>query len=72
MAGSKCPKCGEFSFEAVNVKVEKSSTELTFIQCLKCGTVIGISEQNIIKEYIENSSMAIHILLNSLYSKLKT
>jgi len=44
MAQSKCPnpKCQSNSFEAKTVEMEGYIYGVKFIQCSKCGTVIGV------------------------------
>ena len=38
---SKCPRCENTEFEAVNEKPVNSNYEIIFIRCTKCRTVIG-------------------------------
>ena len=41
MARSACPRCGETSFEAVEGKPANQEFRIVFIQCVKCGAVVG-------------------------------
>ena len=42
MATSTCPKCDSTSFEAKESEPKKSLYKLIFIQCGKCGAVVGV------------------------------
>lgn len=45
MAKSKCPSCESNHFEMVdNNNVKGTSYKVMFIQCSKCGTVVGITD----------------------------
>jgi len=44
MAVSTCIKCGGQSFEIMIQKPEESKYQLMFVQCSKCGSVIGVLE----------------------------
>jgi uncharacterized Zn finger protein len=39
---SKCPKCFNSEFEAVNEKPVNSNFELIFVRCVNCSTVVGV------------------------------
>ncbi len=41
MAISKCPKCDNASFEVVENSPLHSNYKLIFVQCRKCGSVVG-------------------------------
>lgn len=41
MAYSKCPKCENGFFEVSENSPSKSNFKLMFVQCSKCGTVVG-------------------------------
>lgn len=41
MANSKCPKCDNAHFEVAENSPSKSKYKLMFIQCSKCGSVVG-------------------------------
>jgi predicted nucleic-acid-binding Zn-ribbon protein len=41
MASSKCPKCENTQFESVRVKMSNNRSEFIFVQCNKCGCVVG-------------------------------
>lgn len=40
-SSSKCPKCENTQFEAVNETPVNSNYELIFVRCTKCQTVVG-------------------------------
>jgi hypothetical protein len=42
MATSTCSKCDGYAFEAVTVKADHYKFDLVAIQCILCGTVIGV------------------------------
>jgi len=42
MAQSKCPKCENLFFEAVEIKIAKANYRKYAVQCSKCGCVISI------------------------------
>jgi hypothetical protein len=41
MAYSKCPKCDNTYFEVTENSPSKSNYKLLFVQCSKCGSVVG-------------------------------
>lgn len=49
MATSKCPKCDNATFESKSVKMVDGKNEFLFIQCNKCGCVIGVSDTTSLK-----------------------
>lgn len=44
MAESKCGSCGNGTFEARSTKVRDLPTTSQFVQCAKCGVVVGVVE----------------------------
>ena len=44
MAYSKCPKCDNTFFELVENSPAKSNFKLMFVQCSKCGAVVGVMD----------------------------
>jgi uncharacterized Zn finger protein len=48
MAQSKCPnpRCSSVVFEVKEQKPEGSIHSMYFVQCVKCGTVVGVREKN--------------------------
>jgi excinuclease UvrABC ATPase subunit len=42
MAYSNCVKCNNSSFEMVEASPSKSNFKLMFIQCARCGGVVGV------------------------------
>lgn len=66
MAMSKCLGCGGTTFELSETSPQGSRFKFHFIQCSKCGGVVGVvdyfhngSEHNEIKELIEKSTKSI-------------
>jgi len=56
MAQSKCPnpQCDSTNFElAPRIKPTHSTFELSFVQCAKCGAVIGVLESNNINKRLD-------------------
>ncbi len=46
MAQSKCSSCGNTNFE-IEYKIPLGSKyKIAFVQCSKCGTVVGIADKN--------------------------
>ncbi|MBN1950257.1 MAG: hypothetical protein JW801_03585 [Bacteroidales bacterium] len=39
---SKCPRCSNNAFEAINEKPVNSNYELIFVRCTSCKTVVGV------------------------------
>ncbi len=46
MAQSKCPKCENEKFEIQDKSLPGSSYQVAFVQCSKCGTVVGVIDKN--------------------------
>ncbi len=46
MAWSTCPKCNNHNFEVVEKSLVGINFNLSFVQCLVCGTVVGVTESN--------------------------
>lgn len=44
MATSKCGSCGSPSFEVKEHTPNHSTFRLLFVQCAKCGVVVGVNE----------------------------
>ncbi len=44
MALSKCAKCDNTLFEAVAAEPRGANYKLIFVQCMRCGAVVGVSE----------------------------
>ncbi|MEN2393236.1 hypothetical protein [Pseudomonas halotolerans] len=44
MATSKCIKCDSTSFEMKEAKITGSNFRMMFIQCSRCGGVVGVTE----------------------------
>jgi NAD-dependent SIR2 family protein deacetylase len=63
MAKPTCIKCGGQIFEAVEFRPQKSKYDQLFIQCAKCGGVVGVKDQ-------QNSSILIQKLAEKLNVKL--
>ncbi len=46
MAWSTCPKCNSHNFEVVEKSIAGAKINLSFVQCLVCGTVVGATDSN--------------------------
>ena len=44
MARSSCPKCGGHRFKMSEFEPERSRFKIMFIQCVSCGTVVGVTD----------------------------
>jgi predicted nucleic-acid-binding Zn-ribbon protein len=44
MATSTCLKCGGTGFENKEVSPNNSKFKVTFVQCVKCGGVVGVMD----------------------------
>lgn len=47
MALSVCPKCDWHLFEVMETQPYKSSVRVNFVQCAKCGAVVGVVDASI-------------------------
>jgi endogenous inhibitor of DNA gyrase (YacG/DUF329 family) len=46
MAQSKCPECGNTTFEIEYEKPLRTRFQIAFVKCSKCGTVVGVTDKN--------------------------
>ncbi len=46
MASSKCKNCGFEYFETVVNRPHNADTEITFVQCVSCGYVVGMFQKH--------------------------
>lgn len=46
MPKSKCPKCENETFEIQHNSPTGSKYRVAFVQCSKCGTVVGVTDEN--------------------------
>lgn len=60
MAWSTCPKCNCHNFEVVEKFL--AGYKLAFIQCLSCGAVIGVMDQNNVGQRISELEKKIDCL----------
>ncbi|PIB67745.1 hypothetical protein AOA62_06250 [Pseudomonas sp. 2995-3] len=44
MAQSRCIKCDGTAFEIKEAKIAGSNFRMNFVQCAKCGGVVGVTE----------------------------
>jgi 4-aminobutyrate aminotransferase-like enzyme len=70
MAQSKCSKCETPNFEIVPVKPGTCQFQLTFVQCAKCGTVVGVLESKNINERLDKIESYLATTLSQMNSKL--
>ncbi len=68
MATSKCPKCGNTSFEMKEHTPDKSNYKLEFVQCSSCGTVVGVMDYFNIGTRINEVDEKIDKLINLVNS----
>ena len=61
---SKCPKCENTEFEAVNEFPLNSDYELIFIRCKKCLTVVGVLDYYNVGTLIHKLAKKLNIDLN--------
>jgi Zn ribbon nucleic-acid-binding protein len=47
MAWSTCPKCNSHNFEVVEKSQAGLKHNLKFVQCVFCGAVVGVFDNNI-------------------------
>jgi predicted nucleic-acid-binding Zn-ribbon protein len=59
MAYSKCPHCGNSSFELKEVEPSKSKYKLYFVQCSSCGAPFGVTEYMNTTAMLEQQNKAI-------------
>jgi hypothetical protein len=61
MATSKCAKCNNTTFESKRGKIINDDNPIVFVQCAKCGSVIGVydigSLTNVAKEILHEISL---------------
>ncbi|HEX2925818.1 MAG TPA: hypothetical protein VHP38_06115 [Ruminiclostridium sp.] len=46
MAWSTCPKCNYHNFEVVEKSLTGSDLKFAFVQCIACGTVVGVIDHS--------------------------
>lgn len=58
MAESKCPSCNSKDFEIQKKVIQngKDKCEFTFVQCAKCGAVLGVLQTGVITTSIINTT----------------
>lgn len=44
MAMPTCVKCGSYSFEKKEGTLKSSDSVICFVQCCKCGSVVGVMD----------------------------
>lgn len=76
MAISKCPKCDNTFFELVENSPAKSKYKLSFVQCSRCGAVVGAMDYlnigtvlNQVEEKLENIEKSLNNV-NSINNNL--
>jgi len=65
MATSKWPKCDSTTFEMKDSIPSGASHPFVFVQCSRCGAVIGVLEQQNISTLIRKLATALNIDLNT-------
>lgn len=71
MATSKCLGCGNGSFEIVPNDPKMSTRTLYFVQCSKCGGVVGVQEHGNITSLIIEQNKAIEAIARKLDVQVK-
>ena len=61
---SKCPKCGNTEFEAVNESPVNSNFELIFIRCANCHSVVGVVDFYNVGALLKKLAKKLNIDLN--------
>ncbi len=61
MAQSTCPKCPGTAFEAVEATITRCSMPKTFIQCTRCGCVVGVIDSFNVPELINTLANGLKI-----------
>jgi hypothetical protein len=72
MAVSKCSNCQSTSFEVVNKAPAKSTFELMFVQCARCGNPIGVLESHNINHKLSELQNQLNSKISSLESSIGT
>ncbi|WP_024831289.1 hypothetical protein [Ruminiclostridium josui] len=68
MAWSTCPKCNNHNFEVVEKSLVGSSLNFSFVQCLVCGAVVGVTDSN----NFDNRITELENKLNGLLGKMSS
>jgi len=53
MATSTCTKCGNQSFEVVSAHIRGAEIAMNFVQCVRCGGVVGVIEERDLAQMID-------------------
>ena len=61
MPSSKCPRCENTSFEMQENEPRGSGWKYMFIQCARCGTVVGVTEYMNIGALIQKLAKALGV-----------
>lgn len=61
MESSKCPRCGNTSFETVIETPKNSSFKYQFIRCESCKTVVGVMEYFNVSKLLFNLARKLNI-----------
>ena len=65
MARSKCPCCECHEFEAVPV-VTKSGQKFCLVQCVACGTVVGVLDDVKVASVVRRAERRLNTLLEKV------
>lgn len=71
MAQSMCPKCGNCNFEGVEKRIVGLSFPITFVQCAKCGCVVGCVADEYLKYQVFDASDKLAKFVNDKLVELK-
>jgi hypothetical protein len=61
MAASKC-KCGSSNFEVQEFAPVNSKFKWCFVQCAKCGTILGVTDDQCVADMLEKQNAAIRAI----------
>jgi len=66
MAMSSCPKCNNHLFEMVGNTPVGAQYQLTFVQCAKCGAVVGVMNSHNIARALATVAVAVGEIAQAL------
>ena len=61
---SKCPKCENTDFEAVNETPVNSNFELIFVRCTNCLSIVGVLDFYNVGSLVKKLALKLHIDLD--------
>lgn len=61
---SKCPRCSNDEFEAVNEKPKNSEFEFIFVRCSICKIVVGVVDYHNVGTLVKKLAKKLNVDLN--------